>query len=59
MAITDVNLSGKVRADGGAGVNEITVYLLHTAADLDGTQETTTTTNSDSEWFSAAVHPVV
>ena len=50
MAFRDVEVSGKVRQDGGDGVNGITVYLLHTDAGLDGTQETTTTTNSDGTW---------
>jgi hypothetical protein len=50
MAITDINLSGHVRDDAGSAVNGITVYLLETAANLGGTQETTTTTDSNGVW---------
>jgi hypothetical protein len=50
MAITDINLSGKVRDDAGAAVADLTVYLLETAANLAGTQETTTTTDANGTW---------
>jgi hypothetical protein len=50
MAITDINLSGTVRDDAGNAVNGITVYLLHTAAALNGTQEATDTTDSNGVW---------
>ena len=50
MAFRDIELSGKARQDGGSGVEDITVYLLHTADDLDGTQEATDTTDGDGTW---------
>ena len=50
MAITDINLSGKVRDDAGSAVADLTVYLLETAANLAGTQETTTTTDANGTW---------
>jgi hypothetical protein len=53
MAITDVNLSGYVRADDGAAVSSITISLLHAttdAGDIDGGAETTTTTSSTGYW---------
>jgi hypothetical protein len=52
MAITDINLSGKVRADDGSGVSGATVTIHHTAADLAGTQEATYSggTTSDGTW---------
>ena len=45
-----MNLSGKIRADGGTGVNGITAYLLETGADLNGTQQTTDTTDTNGTW---------
>jgi hypothetical protein len=53
MAITDVNLSGYVRADDGDAVSGITISLLHAttdAGDIDGGAETTTTTSSTGYW---------
>jgi hypothetical protein len=52
MAITDINLSGKVRADDGSGVSGATVTIHHTAADLAGTQEAAYSggTTSDGTW---------
>ena len=53
MAITDVNLAGYVRDDAGDAVSGITISLLHASTDsgaIDGTAETTTTTNSNGYW---------
>ena len=54
MAITDINLSGKVRADDGDAVAGATVTIHHTAADLGGTQEASydagTGTDSNGTW---------
>ena len=51
MAITDINLSGKIRADDGSGVSGATVTIHETAADLDGSQEgSADTTDSDGTW---------
>ena len=51
MAITDINLSGKVRADDGSGVSGATVTIHETAAGLDGSQEgSADTTDSDGTW---------
>ena len=51
MAITDVNLSGKVRADDGSGVSGASVTIHETASGLDGSQEgSAVTTNSDGTW---------
>ena len=53
MAITDVDLGGYVRSDSGAAVSGVTISLLHAttdSGDIDGTAETTTTTNSSGYW---------
>ena len=52
MAITDINLSGKVRADDGTGVSGAAVTINHTAAGLDGTEEAAYSgnTGSDGTW---------
>jgi hypothetical protein len=53
MAITDVNLSGYVRADDGDAVSNITISLLHATTDegeIDGGAETTVTTSSTGYW---------
>ena len=47
MAITDINLSGKVRADDGSAVEGAIVTIHHTAADLGGTLEATYSGNTD------------
>jgi hypothetical protein len=47
MAITDINLSGKVRADDGSGVEGAIVTILQTAAGLGGTLEATYSGNTD------------
>jgi hypothetical protein len=51
MAITDINLSGKVRADDGSGVSGATVTILETSAALTGDAEgSAVTTNSAGTW---------
>ena len=47
MAITDINLSGKVRADDGSAVEGAIETFHHTAADLGGTLEATYSGNTD------------
>jgi len=51
MALKDMNLSGKVRAGNGDGVQDATVSLRATAANLAGTAHATTdTTDSAGTW---------
>ena len=53
MAITDVNLSGYVRADDGDAVSGITISLLHASTDageIDGGAETTVETSGTGYW---------
>jgi len=53
MAITDVNLSGYVRADDGDAVSGITISLLHASTDageIDGDAETTVETSGTGYW---------
>ena len=51
MALKDMNLSGKVRAGNGDGVQDATVSLRATAANLAGTAHgTTDTTDSAGTW---------
>jgi len=51
MAITDINLSGKVRADDGTAVSGATVTILETSAGLSGSAEgSADTTDSDGTW---------
>ena len=51
MAITDINLSGKVRQDDGDGVSGATTTIHETAANLSGSQEgSSVTTDSNGTW---------
>jgi len=51
MAITDVNLSGKIRADDGSGVSGATVTIHETSAALTGDQEgSAVTSDSAGTW---------
>jgi len=51
MAITDINLSGKVRQDDGDGMNGATITIHETAANLSGSQEgSSVTTDSNGTW---------
>ena len=51
MAITDINLSGKIRADDGSGVSGATVTIHETSAALTGDAEgSAVTTNSAGTW---------
>ena len=51
MAIYDVVVSGKIRADNGGGVSGANVKLQRTAAALNGTQEgDAVTTDGNGTW---------